>query len=227
LLRSARGKLNALVPTTRKSRWSDYTKTASHYDNADHDAKKAFVRSALERIQAAHVLDVGANTGLYSRLAAETGANVVAWDTDVQATDLSWKTAHDKKLPILPIVADFARPTPAVGWQNRENAGLLERSRGKFDCIMMLGILHHLLITDQIPLPAILRQALQISKKWALVEWVPQGDSQFDGLCRGREALYSHLTEDYFAESLAQFGRVVNRQNLPNGRSLWLLEKTA
>jgi SAM-dependent methyltransferase len=227
LLRSARGKLNALVPTARRSRWSDYTKTARHYDDADHDAKKSFVRTALERIQAAHVLDVGANTGLYSRIAAESGAAVVAWDTDVQATDLNWQSAHDKKLPILPIVADFARPTPAVGWQNRENAGLLERSQGKFDCVMMLGVLHHLLITDQIPLPAILRQALQISKKWALLEWVPQGDSQFDGLCRGREALYSHLTEEYFADSLARFGRVVNRQNLPNGRSLWLLEKTA
>jgi len=100
-----------------------------------------------------HVLDVGANTGVYSRIAAESGADVVAGDADVHATDLNWKAAHDANLPILPLVADFARPTPAVGWQNRESASLLDRARGQFDCVMMLGILHHLLIADQIRLP--------------------------------------------------------------------------
>ncbi len=227
LLRSARTTTGALAPGPGKSRWSHYTETASHYDVADHQAKQSFVCSTLERIRPEHVLDVGANTGFYARIAAEAGANVVAWDTDVQATDISWQAANERKLPVLPMVADFARPTPAVGWQNRENAGLLERSRGKFDCILMLGILHHLLIADQIPLPAILHQAAEISKRWALLEWIPQQDSQFEGLCRGRTALYSHLTEDYFAQSLALFGKVVSHQRLPNGRSLWLVEKTA
>ena len=49
-------------------------------------------------------------------------------------------------------IRDRARPTPAVGWCNTESLPLLERARDRFDCVMMLGILHHLLLADQIPM---------------------------------------------------------------------------
>ena len=61
------------------------------------------------------VLDIGGNTGHYSRIAAGVGARVVAWDTDVASSDRSWKEARAAGLPILPLVADVARPTPAIG----------------------------------------------------------------------------------------------------------------
>ncbi len=227
LLRSTRKLLKSVTPSARNSRWSGYTQTACHYNSADHEAKQAFVRSALDRIRPAQVLDVGANTGVYSRIAAECGANVVAWDTDVQAADLNWQTALRKRLKILPIVADFARPTPAVGWQNGESASLLDRAKGQFDCVLMLGVMHHLLVTDQIPLAAIFEQLREISNRWAIIEWIPQGDSQFDDLCRGREDLYSHLNEEYFVQKLSMGFAVRDRHELPNGRSLWLAEVIA
>jgi len=203
LLRSTRKLLRALAPSERVSRWSHYTQTASHYRTADHEAKQEFVRSTLAGIRPARVLDVGANTGVYSRIAAGSGAEVVAWDTDAQATEINWKTARKENLRVLPLVADFARPTPAVGWRNQESAGLIERARGQFDCVLMLGIMHHLLIADQIPLSAILEQLSEITTRWAIIEWVPQGDSQFDELCRGRQTLYSHLTEEHFVQAIS------------------------
>jgi hypothetical protein len=227
MLRSTRKLLHSLAPSARTSRWSGYTQTASHYKSSDHEAKQAFVRCALQNIRPSHVLDVGANTGVYSRIAAESGANVIAWDTDVQASDLNWQTAHRNGLTILPIVADFARPTPAVGWQNRESVSLLDRARGRFDCVLMLGILHHLLVADQIPLVAIFEQLWEITTRWAIVEWIPKEDSQFDGLCRGRQALYSHQSEEYFVQTLSKRFAVRDRDLLPNGRSLWLVEAIA
>jgi hypothetical protein len=225
LLRSTRRLLRSLAPSARTSRWSNYTQTAAHYKSSDHEAKQSFVRSALDRIRPACVLDVGANTGVYSRIAAQTGANVVAWDIDVKATDLNWQAAHSAGLSILPLVADFARPTPAVGWQNRESASLLDRARGQFDCVMMLGILHHLLIVDQIPLAAIVEQLKEISTRWVICEWIPQGDSQFDQLCRGRHELYAHLSEEYLIQVFSNSFGIGCREQLSNGRSLWLLER--
>lgn len=225
LLRSARRLLHSLDGSARNSRWSRYTEMACHYAHADHDAKQVFVRGALDSIQPAHVLDVGANTGVYSRIAAESGAAVVAWDTDVQASEINWQAARKAGLSILPLVADFARPTPAAGWRNRECASLLDRAKGQFDCVMMLGILHHLLVADQIPLPAILEQLAEISSRWAIVEWIPKGDSQFESLCRGRHELYGHLSEEYFLRTLALRFTVRERNLLANGRSLWLLER--
>lgn len=226
LLRSARKLLKSVTPAARKSRWSNYTHSALHYAAEDRSAKQEFVGNALDRIRPARVLDVGANTGVYSRIAAGCGAQVVAWDTDVQASDINWQTAHRDGLSILPVIADFARPTPAVGWRNRENPSLLDRAKGQFDCVLMLGILHHLLVADQIPLDAILAQLAEITTRWAIVEWVPKQDSQFDGLCRGRQQLYEHLTEDRFALMLSKQFAIRQRIVLPNGRTLCLLEKS-
>jgi len=225
LLGSTRTLLRSLASSKRTSRWSRYTETAFHYQAADHTAKQNFVRNTLGRIHPARVLDVGANTGNYSRIAAEAGADVVAWDTDVQATDLNWQAAHNGGLSILPVIADFARPTPATGWQNRESASLLERARGQFECVMMLGILHHLLVADQIPLPAIIEQLWEISNHWAIVEWIPKEDAQFEGLCRGRQELYAYLTEEHFIQILSLQFTVIERELLRNGRSLWLVER--
>jgi SAM-dependent methyltransferase len=225
LLQSTRKMLNSLVPSTRASRWSSYSETAGHYKSTDHEAKQAFVRNALNSIRPASVLDVGANTGVYSRIAAECGADVVAWDTDVQATDMNWQSARNAGLTILPLVADFARPTTALGWRNLESSSLLDRARGQFDCVLMLGIVHHLLVADQILLPAIIEQLWEISNRWAIVEWIPPKDSQFKELCRGREALYVHLNEEYFIQLLSTRFTVRSRDELPNGRSLWLLER--
>jgi SAM-dependent methyltransferase len=223
-LRKARRLLDQLRLQPHASRWSGYTETAFHYDAKDHTAKQDFVRRSLERAKPARVLDVGANTGVYSRIAAAAGASVVAWDSDVRATDINWETAFRTGSPILPVVANFARPTPAVGWQNSENLSLLSRGKGQFDCVMMLGILHHLLVADQIPLACVIDQVAQLSTRWAIIEWVPKNDSQFVELCRGREGLYEHLNEDLFIRVLSRKFVPRNRELLPNGRTLWLVE---
>lgn len=225
-LRILRRQLTTLARSTQTSRWSNYTQTATHYAALDHAAKQEFVSRSLTQVRPQQLLDVGANTGVYSRIAADCGANVVAWDSDVTANDLHWRQASKDRLPILPIVADFARPTPAIGWQNRECSSLLARAAGRFDCVLMLGILHHLLIAEQIPLTDILDQVAEISTRWAVLEWIPSTDSQFISLCRGREALYSHLNEEFFLQALSRRFLVRNRENLSNGRSLWLVEKS-
>jgi 2-polyprenyl-3-methyl-5-hydroxy-6-metoxy-1,4-benzoquinol methylase len=224
-IRKARKTLNSLTGPNYLSRWSEYVETATHYSSADHSAKGEFVRKALITIRPEHVLDVGANTGTYSRIAVECGAQVVAWDTDVRAVDIHWKAARQDKLPILPIVADFARPTPALGWRNQEQAGLLARSSQRFDCVLMLGVLHHLMVADQIPLSEILEQLVMISRQWAILEWIPKEDSQFRELCRGREELYKHCDEAYFQRAVGDKFCIRLQQELPNGRTLVLIEK--
>lgn len=226
-LRKARKALDALVPTQRASRWSQYSQIATHYADKDHATKQAFVRRILSNTRPAHVLDVGANTGVYSRIAAECGAEVIAWDTDLRAADLNWQTALRERLPILPLVADFARPTPAVGWRNNEYASLLARSAGRFDCVLMLGILHHLLVADQIPLESVLEQLAAISTRWAVLEWIPKEDVQFLGLSRGREELYTSLNESYFLQTLSKNFAIRARETLQNGRILFHAEKLA
>jgi SAM-dependent methyltransferase len=217
--------LRTLEPKGRDSKWSDYPTAADHYSEQERQQKQAFVDHALQSLRPASVLDIGGNTGQYSRIAAGAGARVVAWDTDVASSDRNWAEAKAAGLPILPLVADVARPTPAVGWCNTESLTLLERARGRFDCVMMLGILHHMLLADQIPMADIAALLASLTRRSSIVEWVPNTDVRYIDLCRGRDDLYQHLNEELFVTEFSRYFTIVQREALTNGRVLFLFEK--
>lgn len=223
-LQALRKHLQHLDPQQQQTRWSSYATSAEHYSADDRQQKQAFVREALTAAQPRHVLDLGGNTGVYSRIAAECGADVVSWDTDAGATEQHWSDAQRLNTPALPLIANPARPTPPVGWRNAESLGLLERARERFECVMMLGFIHHLLLAEQIPLPEIAAQLRELTTRWAIVEWVPAQDPRFRDLLRGRDALYGHLDEAAFRASVEPHFTIMRRAPLPNGRILVLLQ---
>ena len=98
------------------------------------------------------VLDVGANEGHFSFLAAEQGSSVVAIDSDPVVVGSIWRRRRPRDWMCLPMVVDLTRPTPAMGWRNQECASFLDRARGGFDMVMMLAVMHHILVTERIPL---------------------------------------------------------------------------
>jgi SAM-dependent methyltransferase len=213
------------APPLPASRWSDYTATAVHYSAADHASKREFVSRVLSETQPKPVLDVGANTGTYSFLAAKSGARVIALDTDPTAVEYMWQSAYAAGADVQPLVADMARPTPALGWENAESFSLLERMAGKFDLVLLLAVLHHLLLMDQVPLEQIAALVARLTRKFALVEWVPQGDPMFRFLLRGRDAIYGHLQLESMLAAFAPAFNVTARCDLANGRSLVLFER--
>jgi hypothetical protein len=224
-LRSFGKTLHALKPKTGGSRWSEYQVAADHYSDQERQQKQEFVSRAMHLLRPDSVLDIGGNTGHYSRIAASVGARVVAWDTDVASSDRSWREARAAGLPILPLIADAARPTPATGWCNTESLTLLERARDRFDCVMMLGILHHLLLADQIPMDDVAALLASLTRRSSIVEWVPKTDVRYVDLCRGRDELYNHLDEDLFVKQFTRYFAIAAREELANGRVLFLLEK--
>ena len=224
-LRGFRKELHALEPGRSGSRWSEYQVSADHYSDQERQQKQAFVDRAMQSLRPGSVLDIGGNTGHYSRIAAGIGASVVAWDTDVASSDRSWREAQANGLPILPLVADVARPTPAVGWRNAESLTLLERAHDRFDCVMMLGILHHLLLADQIPIADVAALLASLTRRAGIVEWVPKTDVRYIDLCRGRDELYQHLNEELFVDQFTRYFTIAAREQLTNGRVLFLFEK--
>jgi SAM-dependent methyltransferase len=223
-LRSLRKTLHSLLPEIMDSRWSGYPESASHYCEEDHLAKKEFLGKALLMIKPKTVLDLGANTGVYSRIAAGHNAKVVAWDSDISACQANWGIAHAEKLTIQVVVADVARPTPAMGWRNAESLSLLDRASSQFDCVLMLGLLHHLLLSDQIPLSEVARLTRDLTRNWLIIEWVPRSDPRFIEILRGRDALYGFLNEEVFLNAFLNHFSCVLRESLTNGRILFLLK---
>jgi SAM-dependent methyltransferase len=221
------------APGQSRSQWSEYTQSASHYGAADVEAKQQFVRGVLDRYLPARVLDIGANTGSYSMIAAEAGAQVVALDNDEAAIDALWRTAAERGLPITALVANIARPTPAAGWRNREHLSLLDRLAdrpggqldGGFDLVLMLAVIHHLILREQVPLPLIGELCASLTRRWLVVEWVPPSDPMYQEWLRGRDDLYGHLSETDLMRALAPFFHMRQHAVLGNQRVLLLFER--
>jgi len=208
-----------------RSQWSQYEQSARHYQPADVEKKQQFVKRALARCQPERVLDIGANTGTYSLLAADAGAKVVSLDSDSAALEELWRTAARQNKPITALVADIARPTPAAGWRNREHFSLLDRLTGGFDLVLLLAVMHHLILRDQLPLTHIVSLCASLTRRWLLLEWVPPSDPMFQEWLRGRDDLYGHLTENDLTHAFAPRFAVVDRAQLGNGRVLLLFDR--
>jgi 2-polyprenyl-3-methyl-5-hydroxy-6-metoxy-1,4-benzoquinol methylase len=219
-LKNLLSQMRRVTPSHRSSTWSDYAETATHYSDEDHTRKRNFVIDAITKAQSTHLLDVGCNTGVYSRLAADAGAEVVSIDTDLQAVDRLSTNLKGSGKNILPLCIDLAHPTPAIGWENRENASFLSRCVGHFDTVMMLAVLHHLLLRSQIPMDRIAKLCSSLTTAHLILEWVPPSDPKFHELVRGREVIYSHITESSFREAFAQYFAVVDEITLENGRTM-------
>jgi FkbM family methyltransferase len=171
------------------------------------------------------VLDVGANTGEFSAMAAACGAEVVALERDADAAERIARMSSAKKLRIQTIHADLARPTPAVGWENRESSALLPRLEGQSEMVMLLAVIHHLLLLEQIPLRSIVRLCHRLARRFVVVEWVPATDPMFVSLMRGRDALYGSLSEGDLDAACEGLFSMVRTETLGNGRILYLLER--
>ena len=71
---------------------------------------------------------MGANTGRYSAIAANTGYEVLALDIDWAAVERHYLALRSSgETRIMPLLADIAEPSPAIGWENEERASLLTR----------------------------------------------------------------------------------------------------
>jgi len=227
LLAATARQLERLAPKAGSdSAWSGYLEHKSLYTPSQLAAKERFVSEALEIAKPRTLLDVGANEGRFSLLAARGGASVVAIDTDPVVTGKIWRKARREGLAVLPLVVDLTRPTPAAGWRNQECESFLDRARGGFDMVMLLAVVHHMLVTERVPLDDLLTLVKELTRDYALIEFVSPDDPMFNRVARGREALYSHLTFSAFEAALAsQFETIKTCKLEELDRCLYLIRR--
>ena len=226
LLRQLERGLESVKPASvNYSTWSEYMHSHS-YSGSAFAAKEQFVREVLNEFKPARVLDAGANTGHFSALAAQNGAEVVALDLDPTCVGGIWRRAREQRLNILPLVVDISRPSPALGWRNRECPSFLERATGSFDGVLMLALLHHLLVTERIPLAEVLKLAAELTRSLLVIEFVAPEDEMFQELVRGREHLHAGLNEQEFEQACARHFNIVRSLALPGTkRKLYALRR--
>ena len=225
-LRRLEGVLEGLRPDPTQSRsvWKAYEEERSHYSESDISAKQLFVRNHLDGCST--VLDLGCNAGEFSFIAADRKTSVVAADGDHAALSRLYSRVRGQTVSIMPVVLSIGRPTPAVGWRNVEIASFLERSTGRFDCILMLGLLHHLIVGERMTLEMLVELLDRLGPKRVILEWVDPADQKFRQLAGLNRSLYSNLSADVFEEAMRGSFTLVTKLMLPCAtRMMYLWER--
>ncbi|MBT5192079.1 MAG: class I SAM-dependent methyltransferase [Rhodospirillaceae bacterium] len=198
ILRRLQRALGSLKPGREgRSHWSGYMGDHSYSDEA-FAQKETFVGRALEISRPARVLDIGANTGHFSFLAAKQGASVIALDTDAKSVGEIWRQASERQLDVLPLLQNIADPRPSLGWRNRETKSFLDRARGQFDLVLMLALIHHLTLTHGIPIEQVVDLAADITTGYCVIEYVGADDPMRQQLRRGRMEIDAAMTKARF-----------------------------
>ncbi len=203
--------------------WGDYTQICS-YDEAAEASKKTLVREFLQQAQAATVLDIGCNTGDYSRIAAEGGADVLATDFDIGAVEQMYRRLRTEPKSITPMVVDIANPSPGIGYLNAERPAFLDRARP--DCVLALAVIHHLLVGANLPMAAIRDLFATLAQKHLVLEFVPTDDVMFRKLIEFRVNLFEHVTLDHCLAVFSEKFALVRQESIQHSpRTLLLFEK--
>jgi len=106
--------------------------------------KKRIVAEFLNQINSGSVWDLGANVGIFSRLASNRETFIIAFDSDPAAVERNYlECSRNKQTNILPLLVDLTNPVRsgmaksgenvADGtWSGRHSPGLALYSSGYF-----------------------------------------------------------------------------------------------
>ena len=97
-------------------------------------------------------------------------------------------------------------------------------NRGPVDICLVLALVHHLAISNNVPLKEVAR-FLQKIAKFAIIEFVPKEDSQVKRLLATREDIFPNYNQNCFEDEFSQYFRIVEWQQLnETNRIIYLME---
>lgn len=207
----------------RGTEWGDYYAN-TNYTDASAEHKKTLVEEYFNKIGSQHLVwDLGANTGVFSQIAARHSDVVVAFDIDPAAVEKNYLQSRDQQASnILPLLLDITNPSPPIGWENAERMSLLQR--GPADTVMALALIHHLAISNNLPLSHIASFFAKICR-YLIIEFVPKSDSQVQKLLASRPDIFPDYCEAGFELAFTKFFDLVGSEKiLESQRRLYIFQ---
>ena len=192
LIDSLLNTVRSLNVKTIQTEWTDYYKD-NNYTEASFEAKRRLVKSFIEKVNPKQVWDLGGNTGEFSRAASDMGISTVCFDIDLGAVQQNYELLKkNKEKFMLPLRMDLNNPSPDLGWHNSERVSM--QARGPVDLVMALALIHHLAISNNVPLVDVADYLADLGEH-LIIEFVPKSDSQVKRLLASRLDIFPDYNE--------------------------------
>ena len=189
---------------------------------ADWTSRPLTLRKLLTELQPDRILDLSRGPIWTTTVPAIMGFEVVSIDSDAARVSTLYEAARDKNLSILPLIVDFIKPTPSVGYSNHYSIAATERL--KCELVLALGLTRRIASENHFSLDLIAEGLASFSKRWLIVEFDERQGPQAwraDGAPRSA----SGRLEDFVDALLKHFNEVYVVSTAANGGALLLCEK--
>jgi hypothetical protein len=207
-----------------KTEWSNYY--AESISSREYLGKKEKIISTLfQKLDGRNLLDLGANEGFFSRLAAAKNFDVIAIDKDDQCINTLYKKVKEENITnILPLCMDLINPSPASGFANNERASFGERIHT--DAVMALALVHHLAIGYNLPLSKIAEYLYGFSHQ-LIIEFVPKEDEKVQLLLQNKKDIYPEYTREHFENVFRPGFTIAEKVQVPDSdRIIYLMKRS-
>ncbi len=221
------GIIESLSSSVEKIEWkASKTEWGAYYDDTNYTdeafgEKMRIVDGFIARKNPRTAWDLGANRGDFSRLASARKIRTVAFDIDPVAVELNYTLCREKNDGhLLPLLSDLTNPSPGIGWECMERKSLLER--GPVDMAMVLALIHHLVIANNVPAGMVAGFLRRICGS-LIIEFIPKEDSQVQRLLSTREDVFPRYTVECFEEDFSRFFTIDEKTPIAQSRRILYL----
>lgn len=186
--------------------------------------KEVTIRKWLEIIKPKSVLDLGANTGKFSFLAAEYAERVISIEGDEKCVDEIEEKISITNSNIFTLIGNIAEPSPTIGFLNSEVESIYKR--GSSDVVLGLALVHHLYISNRLRFDQISLIFASFCNEYLIIEFIPITDNKVQILIKDKSINLIEYNEDYFTKALSSLFIIKEIISLKDSRrSVFLLEK--
>ncbi len=202
LLDNLNGCIKNLKWKSGNTEWADYY-SGDSYSTRGFEHKKEIIAGYLNIIKPKVVWDLGSNDGFFSRLASKHGAFVLSSDIDVSCVENNYlNVKKNREKNIFPIFLDLTNPSPDIGWNNNERTSL--KRRGNPDVVLALALIHHLVISNNLPFAYVAEYFVSIGKN-LIIEFVPKEDKKVQTLLATRKDIFINYNKSTFEKEFGKF----------------------
>jgi hypothetical protein len=223
LIDSLESCVRALTWRPMEADWYKYYSNDSTFPDEYIDRKTQLVGELLDKLKPVSVWDLGANTGKFSRIACGKGSFTLSLDADPACVESNYLACRKSgETGMLPLVIDLTNPSPGIGWENNERTDLWQR--GHAQTVLALALIHHLAISNNLPLDRIARFFRKICDS-LIIEFVPKNDPNTQKLLSSRVDIFPGYTWEMFEKQFSEFFTIeYSMQICGSGRILYLMK---
>ena len=220
----------SLKDTIEKITWKPKgTEWVAYYDDTNYSTtamqnKLELITHFVKKVpRIKYLWDFGGNTGVMSRAVQAYAEHIICFDIDVAAVENNYlQVKGNAETKILPLVMDFTNPSPPIGFASQERSSL--GSRGVADLGIALAFIHHLAISNNIPLRSMAKYFSSLCRH-LIIEFIPKEDSQVQRLLLSRDDIFSEYNQEAFVKEFSKYFEIMDQKKVADSkRTIYLMK---